>query len=229
MTTNTEAMTRGPNLSAAYNTKAASYFDGARDDFIARLPRDPGASILEVGCGTGSTGALAFKHQRAGRYVGIELMEEAGKKARDVLTDVIVGDVESMEFDWRPAQFDAFIMSEVLEHLVDPEGLLNKLSRFIRPGGIVLASSPNISHWRALRELALGHFPATEKGVFDRTHLRWFTPETFAAMFERTGYKVHEVRPVTPFSERVKLISKLTGGRYEYLFMTQIAITATRR
>jgi len=216
-------------LETAYAAKSVSYFSGARADFVYRLPVDPTATVLEVGCGTGATGQLALARGRCGRYVGIELFEAAARRAREVLSEVVVGDVETLEFDWQPATFDALILSEVLEHLIDPWATLDRLSRFVRPGGLVLASSPNASHWRVIRELALGRFPLADSGVFDRTHMRWFTPETFLAMFEGAGFRVQELRPVTPFSPRTELVSRLLGRRYDHLFMTQIALTAIRR
>jgi hypothetical protein len=48
-------------------------------------------------------------------------------------------------------------------------------------------------------------------------------------MVEGAGFIVEEVGPVTPFSLRAEAISKLTGGRFDHLFMTQIAIVATKR
>lgn len=214
---------------SAYEGKATSYFTNARADFVRLLPRDPTACVLEIGCGNGATGALAMARGRAGRYVGIELVESQGRKAREVLSDVLIGDVERMDFDWHPAEYDALILSEVLEHLLEPGALLRRLHRFIRPGGIVLASSPNIAHWRVLRELINGRFDLADQGVFDRTHLRWFTPATFASMFEGAGFRIDQLGPVTPFSPRVEMISQLTSGRLDHLFMTQIAVQATRR
>lgn len=217
------------NFSGFYAVKPAGYFSMARVDFVDRLPRDPSASILEIGCGTGATGALALSEGCCGRYVGVELFEAAAIEASDALSEVIVGNVEALDFDWQPATFDAIIFSEVLEHLVDPGAVLRRLSRFVRPGGMLLASSPNISHWRVIRELVMGRFQLTDQGVFDRTHLRWFTPDTFAALAESAGFDVEELGPVTPFSPRTELLSKLSGGRFDHLFMTQIAMLARRR
>ncbi|MEQ1672822.1 MAG: class I SAM-dependent methyltransferase [Hyphomicrobium sp.] len=217
------------NFSGFYAIKPASYFSKARADFVDRLPRDPSAQILEIGCGTGATGALALSEGCCGRYVGVELFETAATEAREVLTEVITGNVETLAFDFHPAEFDAIILSEVLEHLVEPGEVLKSLSRFVRPGGLLLASSPNISHWRVIRELVMGRFTLADQGVFDRTHLRWFTPETFSAMAEAAGFDVDELGPVTAFSPRTEIISKLTGGRFDHLFMTQIAMIARKR
>lgn len=217
------------NFSGFYAIKPASYFSNARADFVDRLPRDASAQILEVGCGSGATGALALSEGCCGRYVGVELFENAAAEAREVLSEVVTGNVETLEFHWQPASFDAIIFSEVLEHLVEPGEVLKKLARFVRPGGMLLASSPNISHWRVVRELIMGRFQLADQGVFDRTHLRWFTPNSFATMAEAAGFDVEELGPVTAFSPRTELLSRLTGGRFDHLFMTQIAMIARKR
>jgi ubiquinone/menaquinone biosynthesis C-methylase UbiE len=215
-------------FSGFYAVKPASYFSKARADFVDRLPRDPSAQVLEVGCGSGATGVLALSEGCCGRYVGVEIFDRAADEAREVLSEVITGNVETLAFPWQPAEFDALIMSEVLEHLVDPGRVLRRLSRFVRSGGLLLASSPNIAHWRVIRELVSGRFNLEDQGVFDRTHLRWFTPETFAGLAEAAGFEVEELGPVTPFSPRTEFISKLTGGHFDHLFMTQIAMVARK-
>lgn len=227
MTSN--ALSTADNVTTAYRHKDQRYFAGAREDMVLELPFDPTASILEIGCGSGQTGALAMARGRAQRYVGIELMAEPAAAARTRLSHVVVGDVEEMALDFRPAEFDGLIMSEVLEHLRDPEALLVRLHRFVRPEGLVLASSPNIAHWRVLREFISGRFPQADRGVFDRTHLRWFTPDSFASMFERAGYRVVSLRPVRRFTARERAVSRLFGGRLDHLLMTQISVAATRR
>lgn len=224
-----ESAERADDLSLFYAAKPASYFSNARTDFVERLPVDASASILEIGCGTGATGALALHEGRCGRYVGVELFETAAAQARRVLSEVIVGNVETLDFDWQPASFDAVIFSEVLEHLMHPSDVLTAISRFVRPGGLLLASSPNISHWRVVRELISGRFELADQGVFDRTHLRWFTPQSFAELIEDAGFVISEMGPVTPFSETTEWFSRLSGGRFDHLFMTQIAVAAYKR
>lgn len=216
-------------IAAKYADKDPTYFSGARADFVTCLPHDPTAAILEIGCGDGATGALALSQGRAGRYVGIELFPSAADAARQKLSEVVMGDVETLELDWQPATFDALIMSEVIEHLREPDAVLEKLRGVLRPDALVLASSPNVSHWRVIAKLLAGKFPQEDRGVFDRTHLRWYTPDTYAALFERHGFRIEWVGAVTPASWRVRLISQLTRGRFDHLFMTQIALVARRR
>ncbi len=217
------------NGAMAYASKAPVYFAGARADFIAQLPDNPNAAILEIGCGSGETGALALRGGKAARYVGVELFETAAVQARRRLTEVIVADVEKLELAFAPCSFDALLMSEVLEHLVDPWAVVRRLAPLLRPGGLVLASSPNVAHWRVVAGLARGRFELADQGVFDRTHMRWFTPASYRAMFEAAGFAVTQVRPVTPFSARTRALSRLSGGRLDHLLMVQIALTGHRR
>ncbi|MFM1814680.1 MAG: hypothetical protein RLZ98_1375 [Pseudomonadota bacterium] len=213
---------------ALYTDKRAAYFDGARADMLARLPDDPAAAVIEIGCGSGATGAMALRDGKAGRYVGVELSNAAASVAARRLSEVVVGDVEAMRLPWQPGSFDALILSEVLEHLIEPWSVVSRAVQLVRPGGRVLASSPNVAHWRVVREIMMGRFELADEGVFDRTHMRWFTPTTFRRLFEQAGVEIVDVGPVTPFAARTRMLSRLTGGRLDHLFMSQILLEGRR-
>lgn len=226
------AMTISANagiLYDAYTAKESAYYAGARADMVAHLPENPKAAILEIGCGTGATGRLALAQGKCGRYVGIELFEAAAREARGVLSEVVVGDVERITLPWPRGSFDALILSEVLEHLVSPWTVLGRLAPLVRPGGLVMASSPNVAHYRVIAELLRGRFDLDDKGVFDRTHLRWFTPRTFARLFEQSDFAVEHVGPLVPFAARTRFLSALSGGRLDHLFTRQINLRARKR
>ncbi|NOT70742.1 MAG: class I SAM-dependent methyltransferase [Hyphomicrobium sp.] len=214
-------------LTAAYENKPDNYYSSARKDFLALLPDNSKAAILELGCGEGPTGALALKQGKCAEYVGIELMPEAAAAARLVLTRVIYGDVERTALDLPAAHFDALIISEVLEHLINPWDTLQNLGTYLKPGALVLASSPNVAHWKIVRQLINGRFDLTDAGIMDRTHLRWFTPATYAALFEKSGYTVERVWPITTIPASKRLLATLIGGRH-HLFYKQICIAARK-
>ena len=171
---------------------------------------------------------MALKHGRCGHYSAIELDQRAAEEARKHLSEVHVGNVEEMEFDWPNASFDALILSEVLEHLMDPWSVMKRLAPLVRPGGLVLASSPNISHYSVVMELMKGNWNLTDAGVMDRTHMRWFTPKTFRTLFEQAGFVVETVHPLVPFSGKAKIISTLSRGHLDHLFMRQIVVHGRR-
>lgn len=215
--------------SSAYNKKDDRYFEGARDDFVNELPVNLDAKILEIGCSNGNTGALALSKNKCGSYTGVELHEAAALNAKEKITQVIVGDIEKIELPFEDNEFDVLVLSEVLEHLVDPWMVLHKLNRYMKPGSIVLASSPNVSHYRIILMLLRGEWNLKDDGIMDRTHLRWFTPETFEKMFDDAGYKVLRVEPLSPFKWQVKLQLALLLGNGKHLFFKQIKIKAVKR
>ena len=220
-------MTNSPIID--YSKKPSSYFEGCRTDFVEALPDNPEGSILEIGCAYGSTGALALKRGKCRRYVGVEINPAVAEIARSQLTEVLTANVEEVDLPFPESSFNALILSEVLEHLIDPWATVERLSRLVKPGGLVFASSPNISHYSVIGDLIKGKWVLTDRGVMDRTHLRWFTPILFTELFDRSGFDVYRVEPVTPFASRTRIINQLTGSRFRHLFMRQICIHGRKR
>lgn len=209
-----------------YEEKSPEYFSGVRWDYVHAIAENPGAKILEIGCGTGDTGAVLLREGKCGHYCGIELNESAAEHARLQISEAIVGNVESMPFPWDNQSFDVLIISEVLEHLIDPWKVLRRLHSLMKPGAVVFASSPNISHYRVIKMLLAGHWKLEDAGVMDRTHLRWFTPMSYGQMFESCGFRVESVAPVTRMGWKTKLINAVTFNRMSHIFVVQINIRA---
>lgn len=212
----------------SYATKPAHYFAGARADFVEDLPDSSTASILEVGCGSGSTGRLAIARGKCARYCGIELNLQAASAAAHELHEVVHGNVETVELPWAPEQFDALIMSEVLEHLVDPWSTLRKLHPLLKPGGVVIAGSPNVAHYRVIVMLLRGDWQLNDSGLMDRTHLRWFTPRTYERLFIETGYEVLSTILIGQDGLKARIASRLLFGRLDWLWARQIKVKARR-
>jgi 2-polyprenyl-3-methyl-5-hydroxy-6-metoxy-1,4-benzoquinol methylase len=211
-----------------YETKPTNYFNGARVDFVNLLPQNPKAKILEIGCGFGVTGALALSEKRCGEFIGIEISDKAAAEAEKLLTRVIKGNVETLDLQFPDSSFDAAILSEVLEHLIDPWKVVLKIAPLIRKGGLIMASSPNISHYHVILMLLRGRWSLANSGVMDRTHMRWFTPETFKQMFEAAGFEVISFGQVAPVTWKSKVINALTFNRFKHLFIVQIRIVAQK-
>ena len=206
----------------AYASKDSGYFSGVRRDYVEALPRDPAAVLLDIGCGTGATGALARAVGKCGTAYGIEIEPRAASIASGVLDEVLVGDVEALAFPWQESSVDVVILSEVLEHLRDPWLLLRRARKLLRPGALVFASSPNVAHHRIIRSLVRGRWTLADWGAMDRTHLRWFTPQSYRELFEQCGYAVDRVGPLDPLSRKARVADSLTLGRLTHLLHPQI-------
>jgi 2-polyprenyl-3-methyl-5-hydroxy-6-metoxy-1,4-benzoquinol methylase len=86
--------------------------------------------------------------------------------------------------------FDAIVYGDVLEHLRDPGGVLAALDRYLAPAGQVVISVPNVAHLWMRLSLAAGRFEYGERGILDRTHLRFFTRRSLAALLAGAGLAV---------------------------------------
>jgi 2-polyprenyl-3-methyl-5-hydroxy-6-metoxy-1,4-benzoquinol methylase len=216
------------NSASAYSGKGVGYFRGARFSFVDQLPTNPAARLLEVGCATGDTGAYAKSQEKCGWCCGIELCEGPGNEAKTKLDQVLIGDIERLDLPFAPAYFDTLLLSEVLEHLSDPWAVLRKLSKLLKPGAIVLAGSPNVSHYSVILMLLKGNWEYHDAGVMDATHLRWFTPKSYRQMFEACGYSVEFVRPAIPLGRKAKLVNWLLFRNATHLLCKQIVLRARK-
>ena len=211
-----------------YQDKPASYYQGANQRIVELVPTGGGLRILEVGCGSGLTGAALLASGKAAEHVGVELSASAAAEARTRLTNVVVGNVETMDLSVLGADYDVLILSEVLEHLMDPWTALSRLVGLLKSGGLLICSSPNVANRQLLGQLLQGRFEYEEVGVMDRTHLRWFTPATYAALARQAGIHVDQVGPLTPLRPKARLLDRLFRGRFQHLFYSQILLTGRK-
>ena len=93
--------------------------------------------------------------------------------------------------------FDAIVYADVLEHLVDPLGVLLRLNRALAPGGAVVVSIPNVAHLWVRLSLLTGRFQYGHRGILDRAHLRFFTQRSLEALLREARLRV-ERWTVTP-------------------------------
>jgi ubiquinone/menaquinone biosynthesis C-methylase UbiE len=216
------------SLTRAYNDKTIDYFQGVRHDVVDDLPSGRALTILEIGCGAGATLALAKSQGKASHTVGVEIDSSVAALARTRVDQLIEGNVETMELPFAPCSFDAVILSEVLEHLVDPWRALQRLQPLLKVGGLIYASSPNVAHITTLRTLLRNRWDYSERGRFDWTHLRWFTPATYREMIEGAGFEIIWVRPISAMTVQQRIVNAFTLNRLSHLFVSQIFIKAQR-
>ncbi len=168
------------------------YFGHARPEVMALVPV-AARRILDIGCGAGRLGQ-ALKARQSAEVVGIELDESAAAVARLRLDDVIVGDVERLDLEFPPGSFDAIVCGDILEHLREPDRLLNKARNWLSADGQLVASIPNIRYHGVVRSLLEGNWTYESAGLLDRTHLRFFTRREVEKLFHRAGFAIEELR-----------------------------------
>jgi methionine biosynthesis protein MetW len=192
-----------------------------------------GSRVLDVGCSTGYL-SLALRDDRGATVVGLEFVPAAAEAARARGIEVVIGSVEDPEVLARfEDPFDAIVIGDVLEHLADPWAALARLVELLRPGGILVASLPNVAHWTVRRALLRGRWPREDHGLFDRTHLRWFARSDMHELFASAGLEVTGdawTQAPLPF-ERGRLpdhVRKAVVNRAPELFALQFVVTGQR-
>lgn len=171
-------------------------YEGSRSDVQAHVPRGV-RRILELGCSTGALGS-ALKQRQNVTIVGVEISSEYAVEAESRLDRVVVADVATFLQGPVPpeAPFDCLIAADVLEHLVDPWTVLEGAVDLLSPRATVVVSLPNVLYWRGiLRVLRTGSWPRDDQGVFDRTHLRWFTRNDALALLRQCRLRPLAVEP----------------------------------
>ena len=165
-----------------------AYFEHDRPEVRALVP-ETAQRILDVGCGGGLLGA-ALRSLRGAQVTGIELDPTAAVRARERLEDVRAGEaIESMAA-LPDASFDAVLFADLLEHLAEPQAALAQARRLLAPGGVVVASLPNVRHWSVVKQILAGDFRYEPAGILDRTHLRFFTRASALRLFAENGFTV---------------------------------------
>lgn len=210
-----------------YDIKPGSYYGNKRAEMLDFLPPDAN-KVLEIGCGEGAFGS-AMKDWGVGHVTGIELFEDAARTAAQRIDRVLNTDALQGIDRLAGETFDCIVCNDVLEHLADPWAVLRRAHGLLTPGGVVVASIPNLRYFPVLKELVLqAEFEYQREGVLDRTHLRFFTCKSVARLFEETGYSVRELKGLRGivFPWKFALMNRFLGGRFDDARYLQFACVA---
>lgn len=140
----------------------------------------PPGRLLDVGCGSGE---FLHKMKKVGWIVeGLDFDEDAILKAINTYgVDARTGRLEDMAYE--AEVFDAITMSHVIEHIFDTAGLLSEIRRILKPGGRLIAVTPNIDSWGHKR------FRQHWRGLEPPRHVRLFNLRALANAATEAGYR----------------------------------------
>lgn len=190
------------------------YYANPRAELVKYIPLQA-KDILDVGCGMGKLGVLLKQQDPSRRVSGIELYADAAAEARRVLDNVTVGDIETTGFPFTAASFDCIIFADVLEHLRDPDAILRQARTILRPGGCIVCSIPNMRHYTAILRLVLHGWSYDDFGLFDRTHVHFYSLATMKALLEGNGWHIDSIDPRIVASRKARAVNFLLAKRLE--------------
>ena len=186
--------------------------------------------MLDVGCGEGRFSQI-IKSILSVEVWGIEIYKAAAEKAKTVLDNVLIGDIERGEITLPDDYFDCILFFDVLEHLHDPWTVLQNIGKSLKERGYIVASIPNIRHYEIVKDLVLYRRWEYESwGVLDKTHLRFFTASSIIKMFERCGYNIITMEGIRggKFPWKFGLLNRILLNSLDDMRYLQFACVATK-
>lgn len=184
----------------SHGTYAQAYTDQelAHRDLLARLmltaiaqvTGEPGKNLLEIGAGEGwfLKAADAAGYNVRGLDFSADGMSRNNPAFLDRLT---TGDAfENLDaLIAAGSAADVCVMEHVLEHVVDPEGLLERLPRVLNPGGVVAITVPNDFSPIQLMARETGAVPR-DFWLAPPQHLNYFNADNLVRLMRRKGFDV---------------------------------------
>jgi 2-polyprenyl-3-methyl-5-hydroxy-6-metoxy-1,4-benzoquinol methylase len=185
----------------------------------------PQSKVLDVGTASGTLARMCGSH--ALRLFGIEPNPEWARIASPLYEKVFVSSIQEAE-DGFLSGYDAVVLGDVLEHLSMPEAALQKLVRLQSPGTLFIVSVPNVANLWVRLNLLAGRFNYTDRGILDRTHLRFFTRKTLMELLQSTSLEILSLQ-VTPIP--LELVSSfflsMPGKRLHAVFARLTSLVPT--
>jgi 2-polyprenyl-3-methyl-5-hydroxy-6-metoxy-1,4-benzoquinol methylase len=171
---------------------------------VARELVPGGGRLLDVGPNIGT--CLALAREQGWDVCGIEINAQAADYCRrQRQLHVISGTLDTHAFPRN--SFDVVLMGDVIEHLSDPRRTLGQVQQVLRPGGVVIISTPNIGGW-AGRMLQ----------IKPEEHLYYFAPKTMAALLTQVGLEVVRIRSLDRYHNLTAMTHSTTfGGLFQVL------------
>ncbi len=178
----------GPFGYADYAALRAFWETQARERLLVIERYVARGTLLDVGCASGIF--LRVAQERGWKVSGIEIAPEAACEAERLTGCRIVSSPEPLLREGRT--FDVITLWEYLEHVPDPRAELQRLSRLLRPEGLLALSTPNAGQRLAQRA------PALWKEFKPPEHLSFFTAETLLRLLAACGFRELCVRAIAP-------------------------------
>jgi SAM-dependent methyltransferase len=152
------------SVTSRLKSRLGGIYDAIDADFrrsiLSALPRDPGASVLDVGCDDGSwtdevRKAVGVPPQRV---AGIEIVDDRCRLAASRGFDARQADIEAA-WPFEDDHFDVVHSNQVIEHVVDLDHFVGETKRVLRARGIAVIGTENLASWHNVGALVLGFMP----------------------------------------------------------------------
>ncbi|CAM4433608.1 class I SAM-dependent methyltransferase [Flavobacterium terrigena] len=216
-----------------YDKKNPDYYSNIRLDLVQFISNESNLKIMEIGAAYGETLFYLKENGIASEAVGVDLFEDKiNPQNYKPLDNFIFGNIEEIHLEQYVNYFDVIFLPDVLEHLLEPKNVLNKISQYLKNDGKIIISMPNIRHYSAINKIFFkGDFSYEESGIFDYTHLRFYCRKNIIQLIEQSNYKVIiEQSSIKNYKGKslTKIFNQITFGFFEEFLSYQYFFVATK-
>ena len=180
---------------------------GSSHDLLRRRIRalPAGLRLLDLGAAGGHLGRAV--RDRCAFLAGVEPHPPDSESAKDGYDEWQA--VDALHAGGWSEPFDVVVCADVLEHFARPDELLRKIRGWLKGGGLLLTSIPNIANISMRASLLAGRFNYAERGLLDRTHLTFFTRSTARAFLEKEGFRIRSAEATAmPYELAIPSLSR---------------------
>ena len=125
---------------------------------LRMLPKGHGGTMLDIGTHKGEFAERVAERVGASRVAGIDFVEEHMAAARARGIEVVCANIDE-GLPFADGEFDLVHANQVIEHVRRSDAFLREVRRVLKPGGLALISTNNLSSWHNVGALALGYQP----------------------------------------------------------------------
>lgn len=218
-----------------YSNKTSDYFSNIRLDLIdfANFNKND-LKILEIGAAYCETLNYLKIKGVAKTVVGIDIYEDVkNKNLYKEVDQMLFGDIEDIDLTQFNDFFDVILLADVLEHLVEPTKVLEKIKSCLNQDGVIVVSMPNIRHFSAFIKIFIkGSFKYEQSGIFDSTHMRFYCRKDIEQLLESCNFEViNQAGSITGHKSmsKTKILNLLTLGLFTEFFSYQYFFKAKKR
>lgn len=166
-------------------------YESINQPVLLKIPQGT-KRLLDIGCGSGALGKIVGQEIGC-EVVGVTFSEAEAALASKNLDQVVVQDLNYFDPS-SLGMFDCVICSHILEHLYQPQHLLDQVHKILLSEATVIVALPNVLFWKQRLQFLRGSFKYTEGGLMDQTHFRFFDWETAHQLIQESGYQVLEAQ-----------------------------------
>lgn len=183
-----------------------------------------GPRVLDVGCGDGLF--LGMLNKKGFEAYGVDMSEDGVRKCREKGLDAVVYDASRGKLPFDNNVFDSVSLLDILEHLYDPQDLLQEVVRVSKK--YVIVSVPNFNSLPARLQALLGTVPENNRP--NKGHVYWFNYNNLANMLKKNNLEISLLVGNTFFEHKpfVGPMMKVLAKHFPSIFALSFVVKAKK-